>query len=84
MSVGTSLGPVVANIFMTALEKIILNDLSKDSVIKFYIRYIDDTFMLVKPENIDKILKKFNSFDKSIQCTFDKFLKKKEKKSSFS
>ena len=71
---GSSLGPVIANIFMTELEKFILDELINDNIVKFYIRYVDDTLLLVKLEDTDKILKKFNSFDKNIQFTVDKFL----------
>ena len=71
---GSSLGPVIANIFMTELEKFILDKLINDNIVKFYIRYVDDTLFLVKPEDTNKVLKKFNSFDKNIQFTADKFL----------
>ena len=71
---GSSLGPVIANIFMTELEKFILDELINDNIVKFYIRYVDDTLLLVKLEDTDKIPKKFNSFDKNIQFTVDKFL----------
>ena len=74
VSMGSSLGPVIANIFKTELEKFILDELINDNIVKFYIRYVDDTLLLVKPEDTDKILKKFNSFDKNIQFTIDKFL----------
>ena len=74
VSMGSSLGPVIANIFMTELEKFILDELINDNIVKFYIRYVDDTSLLVKPEDTDKILKKFNSYDKNIQFTVDKFL----------
>ena len=36
-------------------------------------RYVDDTLVLVKVEDIDNIMKQFNSFEKSIQFTIDKF-----------
>ena len=71
---GSSLGPVIANIFMTELEKFILDELINDNIVKFYIQYVDNTLFLVKPEDTDKILKKFSSFDKNIQFTADKFL----------
>ena len=74
VSMGSSLGPVIANIFMTELEIFILDELINDNIVKFYIRYVDDTLLLVKLEDTDKILKKFNSFDKNIQFTVDKFL----------
>ena len=74
VSMGSSLGPVIANIFMTELEKFILDELINDNIVKLYIRYVDDNLLLVKPEDTDNILKKFNSFDKNIQFTVGKFL----------
>ena len=68
---GSSLGPVIANIFMTELEKFILDELINDNC---YIRYVDDTLLLVKPQDTDEVLKKYKSFDKNIQFTVDKFL----------
>ena len=68
---GSSLGPVIANIFMMELEKFILDELINDN---FYIRYVDDTLLLVKPQDTDEVLKKYKSFDKNIQFTVDKFL----------
>ena len=64
VSMGSSLGSVIANIFMTELEKFILDELINDNIVKFYIRYVDDTLLLVKPEDTAKILKKFNSLVK--------------------
>ena len=42
-------------------------------LIKFYIRYVDDFLVLTKEEDIDKIIKQFNSFDKSIQFAIHRF-----------
>ena len=44
-----------------------------DGVIKFYMRYVDDTFVLIKPEDIQKVLDKLNSFDKNLRFTHDLF-----------
>ena len=41
--------------------------------IKFYRRYVDDTLVLIKPCDIPWVLKKFNSFDKNLNFTVDKF-----------
>ena len=49
VSMGSSLGPVIANIFMTELEKFILDELINDNIVKFFIRYVDDTLLLVNP-----------------------------------
>ena len=48
VSMGSSLGPVLANIIMTELEKIVVSDLINSGLIKFYIRYVDDTLLLPK------------------------------------
>ena len=60
---GGSLGPALANIIPTEFEQITINS----GVIKFYSRYVDDTLLLVKRENIDFLLNKFHSFDRNIQ-----------------
>ena len=70
---GASLAPVLANIIMTELEQKIVDQLISDDMIKFYDRYVDDTIILVKPENIEEVLRKFNSFDNNLQFTVDKF-----------
>ena len=63
---GASLGPVLTNIIMTECEKVIIDNLVKDGTIKFYVRYVDDTLFLVKRQDIDKVLKAFNGFDKNL------------------
>ena len=70
---GASLAPVLANIIMTELEREIVDDLLKTNVLKFYGRYVDDTLLLIKPESIDYVLNKFNSFDNNLQFTVDTF-----------
>ena len=73
VSMGSSLGPVLANVIMTEFERLLVGKLIKDGLIKFYIRYVDDTLVLAKAEDIDNIMKQFNSFDKSMQFTNDRF-----------
>ena len=73
VSMGASLGPVLANIILTELELVVVNDLINSGTIKFYKRYVDDTLMLIKPEDIDSVLSSFNSFDSNLQFTVDRF-----------
>ena len=73
MSIDSSLGLVLANVIITEFEKLVVDKLIKDGLIKFYIRYVDDTLFLAKVKDIDNIMKQFNSFDKSIQFTIDRF-----------
>ena len=54
---GSSLGPVLANIILTEFEKLIVFDLVDSGLIKFYRRCVDDTLILVKPNNIPLLLK---------------------------
>ena len=73
MSLGSLLGHILANVIMPEFERLAVDKLIKDDLIRFYIRYVDDNVVLVKVENIDNIMKQFNSFDKSIQITTDRF-----------
>ena len=73
VSMGSSLGPVLANIIMTELEKIVVSDLISSGLIKFYIRYVDATLLLAKEDDIDNIVQQFNAFDDNLKFTIDKF-----------
>ena len=73
VSMGSSLGPVLANIIMTELEKRIIDDLIKNDIIKFYCRYVDDTLLVVKQENIKLIHDRLHKFDKNLKFTVDTF-----------
>ena len=70
---GESLGPVLANIIMTECEKVIVNQLSENNIVKFYIRYVDDTLLVLRKKYIDIALNKFNSFNKNLKFTVDTF-----------
>ena len=70
---GSSLGPVLAYVIMTEFDRLVVDKLIKDGLIKIYLRYKDDTLVLAKVEDIVNIMKLFNSFDKSIQLTINRF-----------
>ena len=54
---GGSLGTVLANIILTEFEQIIINPaLTSCGIIKFYCRYVDDTLLLIKHDDIDMLL----------------------------
>ena len=75
MSRWVSFRTPLANVFMTELEKDIIQKLIDKKFIKFYIRYVDDTLPLVKDEGMDPILKEPNSYNKNIKFTVDRFIK---------
>ena len=56
---------------MTKLENTIVKELVHKSLVKLYLRYIDDTLLSVKEKDINHIHKRLNSFDKSIKFTVD-------------
>ena len=45
---GSCLAPLLANIIMIELESSIVDKLFKNSFLKFYIHYINDTLTLIK------------------------------------
>ena len=73
VSMGSSLAPVLANIILTEFEKVVVTPLMESGILKFYCRYVDDTLLLVKEDQIDKILKEFNSFHNNLRFTVDNF-----------
>ena len=70
---GSSLGPVLANVIMTELEKIVLPKLIEEGLIKHYTCYVDDALVMVKEDKIDEILERFNNFDQNLRFTVDSF-----------
>ena len=63
----------MANILKTELEKDIIQKLVDKAFIKYYIRYVDATLLLVKDEVIDPILKELNSHNEHIKLLTDGF-----------
>ena len=61
VAMGSPLGPVLANIFMTELEIAMIPLLG----------FVDDTFVFVLPDKIGYIANQLNSFDGNIQFTFE-------------
>ena len=52
VSMGGSLGPVLANIIMTECKHVI-DKLMKEEVIMFYTRYVDNTLLIIKKRDIN-------------------------------
>ena len=73
VSMGSPLGPTLADIIMTALEDAIIKPLIDSGVLKFYSRFVDDTLVLAKPYDFPFILNKLNSFHPQLQFTIDSF-----------
>ena len=70
---GSSLGPVMVNIIMTKLEDKVIKPLINNGTIKFYCHYVDDTLLVQKTQDISRIHKLLNSFNKKLKFTIDLF-----------
>ena len=66
---GGFLRPVLTNIIMTECEKVIVNQLIENNIVKFYISYINGTSLVFRKKDIHIILSKFNSFNKNLKTT---------------
>ena len=69
VSMGSPLGPVLANVFTIELENSLLPNLTKH--IKFWKRYAHDTVCFAKIGTTEVIVSFLNSFGKNIQFTFE-------------
>ena len=58
---------------MTKLESTIIKKLFDTRKIKFYCRYVDDTVLLIKPEDIQLVQDMFNSFHENLSFRVDRF-----------
>ena len=70
---GSSLGPVLANIIITELDDVIIKPLIANGTIKFYSCLVDDTLLAIKPENVSQVNKAHNKFDSNLRFTIDMF-----------
>ena len=70
VSMGSPLGPALANIFVGFYETKLFNKISKPPI---YHRYVDDTFVLFNDENdFNSFLTNLNSLHPSLKFTFEK------------
>ena len=69
VAMGSPLGPLLANIFMTSLEEEVIPKLTP--YLYNWKRYVNDTHAYVNSEKVDFILTKLNSYHPNIQFTFE-------------
>ena len=73
VNMGIYLGPVIANIIGTQCENVIFYELIEKTIVKFYIKLVDDTLLVIGKNGIKIVLNKFNSVNKNLQFTIDIF-----------
>ena len=66
---GSPLGPVLANIFMTELEIVMISLLG--NYLQNWKQFIDNIFAFVLPDKIGYIVNLLNSFNENIQFIFE-------------
>ena len=69
-SVGGTLGPLFAHIIMVELG-IVIRKLINEGIVKFYTRFVDDTLLLIKPKDVERVKIEFENFDKNLKFTYD-------------
>ena len=74
---GSPLGPLMANVIMNELERVVVKDLFSKEYLKLYIRYMNDTLVSTKKSNIPIVLQALNGFHKNLNFTADTFEEKK-------
>ena len=73
VSMGSQLAPVLANIIITELEEKVIRKFVYHGTIKFYEHYVDDTLLVIKPNDIERVHQALNKFDKNLHFTVDRF-----------
>ena len=68
VAMGSSLGPVLAGIFMVNLERQLVSKLNV--YINFWRRYVDDTVSFVKIGSVEYLLSVLNNFHPKIKFTY--------------
>ena len=65
----SSLGPLLANIILTKMEKTIIKKFIVDKILLFYGRYVDDTLVVIKREHLKLVHVALNKFEKNLNFT---------------
>ena len=58
---------------MAELEDKVVRELLNDGTLKFYTRFVDDTLLLMKKEDVERVKTKFENFDKNLKFTYELF-----------
>ena len=64
VSMGSPLGLLMANVIMTELQRVVVKDLFNKGYLKFYIRYLDNTLVLMKKSDVPIVYKHLMAFIK--------------------
>ena len=77
VSVGSPLGPLLENVIMIELECVVVTELFDKGYLKFNIRYMDDTLVLMKRSDVPIVSQALNGFHKNLNFAVDNLKTKK-------
>ena len=70
---GSFVGPPLANIIMTEMEKTIMKKFIDHKILLFYERYVDETLIAIKQEHLKLVHYALNNFDNYLNFIVDTF-----------
>ena len=68
-AMGSPVSPVVANIFMEFVEEVAIS--TSPSPVRFWKRYVDDTFCFLQKTAVDEVLQHLNTISPTIKFTVE-------------
>ena len=77
VSTGSPLSPLIANVKMAELERVIVKDIFSKGYLQFYNRFLDDTLVSIKKPDVPIVLETLNGFHKNLNFAVDTFENKK-------
>jgi hypothetical protein len=69
---GSSLSPIVSNIFMNHIERTFFDEAIQKGDIRFAFRYVDDLIICSRTDKVDEIFEKANNLHPNIKFTIEK------------
>ena len=73
VSMGSSLGPLLANIIMVKMEKTIIKKFIDDNILLFYRHYVHSTLVVIRREHLKLVQDALDNFDENVNLTIDTF-----------
>lgn len=71
LCMGNKLSSLIANIYVDSIERKVIDKYIEKGIVKKYVRYADDSLIVVRKRNFQKIIQEFNGFDSNLQWTYE-------------
>ena len=77
VKMGSPLSSLLADLFLSIMERTVIEKLEKQGIVVKWIRYVDDCICVAKKGSFQNILNKINKWDKNIKFSYEKMLDNK-------